>query len=464
MKKQTIAIVAIVAIVGAIGAVTWAQTARDAGANWPLPLGGPGASRYSTLTQINTSNVSQLKRAWTFHTESGRFSGAPMVIDSVMYFSANNGVFALDAVTGKQIWKYVPDASQVPVPRPEGAPANFGGTGEDGGDRGPGDAGTGMRGPTYWPGANGVGPRIYSRIRSGLAAIDAKTGTLVTSFGQNGVLPGITPDSPSVIYRNVLINNADFEPGKGKTVKGWDVVTGKLLWTWYAKAQPGDPNRELTWLDGSADKTNVSPDIWGTTTLDVDRGLVFVPIETTPGEGAHPGNNLYSDSVVALDALTGKMKWYQQQVHQPQGDNDTAAAPVHIDVVRNGQVIPAVAEYTKMSLLFIYNRETGEPIFGIEERAVPSGRRSRGWGAAPAAARRGWRSRAAADVPAAGARRGGGGAAAAGGGRAGGGGAPRWRGAAGGAGRSPVEVTNAAIPSQAVAARAELGSTTGPRR
>ena len=158
---------------GAIGAVTRAQTARDAGANWPLPLGGPGATRYSTLTQINTSNVSQLKRAWTFHTQSGRFSGAPMVVDSVMYFSANNGVFALDAVTGTQIWKYVPDASQVRAPRPEGVPANFGGTGEDGGDRGPGDVGTALRGPTYWPGANGVGPRIYSTIRSGNAGMHA---------------------------------------------------------------------------------------------------------------------------------------------------------------------------------------------------------------------------------------------------------------------------------------------------
>jgi len=368
--KQTIVMVA---IAGAI-AVTRAQTARDAGANWPLPLGGPGATRYSTLTQINTSNVSKLKRAWTFHTQSGRFSGAPMVIDSVMYFSANNGVFALDAVTGTQIWHYVGDPLQPRAPRPAGAPAAFGGTGEDGGDRGPGDVGTGLRGPTYWPGANGVGPRIYSTIRSGNAgmhAIDAKTGKLVTSFGENGVLPGITPDSPPVIYQNVLVTDGDFEPGKGKTVRGWDVVTGKPLWTWYAKAQPGDPNREKTWLNGSAE-ANISPDIWGTMTLDPDRGMVFVPIETISGSGDHPGNNLYTDCVVALDALTGKMKWYQQQVHNPQGDDDTAAAPVNIDVVRNGQVIPAIAEYTKLSLLFIYNRVTGEPIFGVEERSVPA--------------------------------------------------------------------------------------------
>ena len=368
--KRKITIAAIVVAASAVGAATYAQNAKDAGANWPLPLGNPGASRYSTLTKINTSNVTQLKRAWTFHTGSGRFVGAPMVIDSVMYFSANNGVYALDAVTGTQIWKYAPDASQLQAPRPEGAPAAFGHTGEDGGERGPGDAGTGLRGPTYWPGTKGVGPRIYSSIRSGMAAIDAKTGTLVTSFATNGVLMGITPDSPPSIYRNVLITHGDFEPGKGKTIRGWDIVTGKPLWVWYAKAQPGDPNREKTWLDGSAD-SNISTDIWGTTTVDVERGLVYVPTETTSGQGPHPGDNLYTDSVVALDALTGKMKWYQQQVHAPQGDNDMAAAPVLIDVRRNGKVIPALAEYTKMSLLFMYNRVTGEPIFGIEERPVP---------------------------------------------------------------------------------------------
>src|SRR5438034_9366237 len=152
--KKILAIFALAAALGGIAAVMRAQTknTRNAGANWPLPLGEPGASRYSTLTQINTSNVAQLKRAWTFHTQSGRFSGAPMVVDSVMYFSANNGVFALDAVTGKQIWKYAGDPTQVKVPRPKDAPAAFGGTGEDGGDRGPGDVGTGLRGPTYWPG------------------------------------------------------------------------------------------------------------------------------------------------------------------------------------------------------------------------------------------------------------------------------------------------------------------------
>ena len=153
-------------------------------------------------------------------------------------------------------------------------------------------------------------------------------------------------------------------------------MTGKLLWTLYLKAQPGDPNR-ATWLNGSAD-SNASPSIWGMLTVDEQRGIVFVPVEKVGGNGNNDywgggshGNNLYSDSVVALDAMTGKMKWFQQLVHHDIWDYDIAAAPVLVDVRRNGQVIPAVAQQTKMGLLFIFNRETGEPIFGIEERPVP---------------------------------------------------------------------------------------------
>ena len=122
-------------------------------------------------------------------------------------------------------------------------------------------AGTALRGPAYWPGTAEIGPRIYSTTTPGLAAIDAKTGKLVTTFGENGVLPGITPTSPPAIYKNILITQGDREPGKGLTVKGFDVVSGKLVWTFYLKAQPGDPNR-ATWLDGSAE-SEATPDIWG---------------------------------------------------------------------------------------------------------------------------------------------------------------------------------------------------------
>jgi glucose dehydrogenase len=368
MSTKKIVVAAAVAVLS--GTVSIAQNAGEAGRNWVTHQGDQGGTRFSTLTQIDVSNVSQLRRAWTFHTGSGRFASAPMVIDSVMYFSAPNGIYALDAVTGRQIWKYAPEPAAAPPPGGRaGAPAGGGRGGGRGG--GADSAGTATRGPVYWAGANGMAPRIYSTIRSGLAALDAKTGQLVTSFGVNGVLPGITPRSPAVIYRNVLITHGDVEPVRGNTVKGWDVATGRLLWTFYLKAQADDPNR-ASWITGWEESSG--PGLWGYFTVDEERGTLFVPVEKVGNDywgGPHHGNNLYSDSLVALDALTGRMKWHQQLVHHDIWDYDLSAAPVLIDVRRDGQVIPAVVQQTKMSLMFIFHRETGEPIFGMEERPVP---------------------------------------------------------------------------------------------
>ena len=355
------------------GGVLAAQSGNaPAGRNWTYPSGDQGATRFSTLTQIDTTNVTNLERAWTFHTQSGRFAGAPMVIDSVMYFSAPNGVYALDAVTGAQIWKYSPAPDPTaPAPSPVEAPA---GRGRGGRGRGrlADSAGTALRGPAYWPGSAEIGPRLYSTTTPGLAAIDAKTGKIVTTFGDNGVLRGIAPTSPPAIYKNALITQGDREPGKGLTVKAFDVVTGKPLWTFYLKAQPGDPNR-ATWLNGSAD-TDVTPDIWGLFTIDEERGIVFVPVEKVGPDywgGNNHGDNLYSDSLVALDAATGKIKWFRQLVHHDIWDYDIAAAPTLLEVRRGGRTIPAVAQINKMALMFIFHRETGEPIFGLEERKVP---------------------------------------------------------------------------------------------
>ena len=358
MKKALLAAAAAIPLAG----VLLAQNADRAGRDWIHHLGDQGGTRYSTLDQINASNVKTLKRAWTFRTGSGRFAGSPMVVNGIMYFSAPNGVYAVDAVTGQQLWKYVPELG----------PVDGGGGGGALGRGMVNSAGTAVRGPTYWPGNNTVGPRIYSTTSEGLAAIDARTGTLVRGFGDNGVLPGIRPTSPTVFYRNILIGQGGLEPGRGETVKGWDIVTGRPVWTFYLKAQPGDPNR-ATWLSGSAE-SDATPGLWGVFTLDEERGIVYVPVEKVGNDywgGANHGNNLYSDSLVALDASTGKMRWFRQLVHHDIWDYDIAAPPALIDVRRNGQVIPAVAQQTKMALLFIFHRETGEPIFGMEERPVP---------------------------------------------------------------------------------------------
>ena len=316
--------------------LTAVLSAQDDWAFWGQD---PGGTKFSTLAQINTTNVATLTRAWTFHTgdSSGFFESTPLAVDGTLYFSAANGVFAVDGVTGQQIWKYS-------------------------------TTGTARRGPTYWPGGSGVGPRIFTSTADGVAALDPKTGTLVTSFAENGVIPGLRLSSPPAVYENILMTQG---PGNA-SVKAWDTITGELRWTLELKAQPGDPNRS-TWLDDSADST-YAPGLWGIFTVDVERGLLFVPVEKVGNDyygGPHHGNNLYSDCILAVDVHTGKIKWYQQLVHHDIWDYDPAAQPTLVDVRREGRVIPGVAEITKAGLLFVFNRETGEPMYGMEERPVP---------------------------------------------------------------------------------------------
>jgi glucose dehydrogenase len=306
--------------------------------NWGAFGQDPGATKFSTLTQINVDNVKNLKRAWTFHTgdTSGFFESGLIVIDGVMYFSAPNGVYALEATTGQQIWKYE-------------------------------TTGTARRGPHYWPGGNGVGPRIFSQTDKGMAAIDPKTGTIITSFGEKGFVTGLRMTSPPVSYKNTLVTQ-----GGNSTVKAWDAVTGEMRWVLNLKAQPGDPNT-ATWL-GDSLKTAGGPGLWGYFSVDVERGLIFVPVEKVGNDyygGPHHGNNLYSDCLLAVDANTGKIKWYQQLVHHDIWDYDLAAPPALVDVQRNGRTIPGVSLITKMGIMFVFNRETGEPMYGMEERPVP---------------------------------------------------------------------------------------------
>ncbi|HVQ42841.1 MAG TPA: PQQ-binding-like beta-propeller repeat protein [Vicinamibacterales bacterium] len=306
--------------------------------NWVGFGQDPGATKFSTLDQINVDNVKSLKRAWTFHTgdDSGFFESGLLVVDGVMYFSAQNGVFALDAATGQQIWKYE-------------------------------TTGTARRGPLYWPGGSGVGPRIFSQVEGGMAAIDPKDGKLITAFGDKGIVPGLRMTSPPAAYKNVIMTQ-----GGNSTVKAWDAVTGEARWTLNLKAQPGDPAAD-TWL-GDSLKTAGGPGLWGYFSVDVERGLLYVPVEKVGNDywgGPHHGNNLYSDCLLAVDVNTGKIKWYQQLVHHDIWDFDLAAPPALVDVTRGGRTIPGVSLITKMGIMFVFNRETGEPMYGMEERPVP---------------------------------------------------------------------------------------------
>ena len=299
-----------------------------------------GATRFSTLTQITTANVAKLKRAWTFHTgdKSGFFESTPIVVDIVMYFAAGNGFYALDAVSGTQIWKV--EATR-----------------------------TTRRGVSYWPGDAKAAPRIIASAGTELMALDAKTGKPIADFGDDGVVElEDSMNSPAAIYQDLAIVQ-----GNKPWIRAWNIRTGKLEWTFNLIPQPGETGHE-TW-DGESWKTAGGTNVWGLLSIDAPRGLVFLPV-SMPGNndyygGDHHGDNLFGTSVVAVEAATGKLRWYRQLVHHDIWDYDLGAAPTLVDVVKNGKTIPAIAEVTKMGLLFVLDRTTGEPVWGIEERPVP---------------------------------------------------------------------------------------------
>lgn len=324
---------------GVVVAAALAATA-SAQSNWLQVGQDPGATKYSTLDQINTSNVKSLQQAWSFHTgdKSGFFESTPLVVDGMMYVTAQNGVFALDATTGAQVWKFE----------------------SDGGTR---------RGLTYWPGDASTPARIFGSTQQRLIALDAKSGRMVPQFGQGGFIDlGTTMASPASVYRDMLIT-----PGTTPEIRAWNARTGALIWKFDLVAQPGDPNNK-TW-EGDSWKAVGGTNTWGYLTVDTERGIVYVPVSIA-GENDYvgvtrPGDNLYGTSLVALDIATGKRLWHQQLVHHDIWDNDLGAHPTLIDVSRDGKTVPAVAQITKMGLLFIFNRVTGAPMFGMEERPVP---------------------------------------------------------------------------------------------
>jgi len=327
--------------------------------DWPSVGRDPGGQRFSPLTQINRQNVKTLQPAWSFDTGSTGLQVTPLVIDGRMYLTAGSAVIALEPETGTVLWKYeAPGAVS-------------------------------RRGLAYWPGDTRTGPRLYSGAGDGrMVALDARTGQPASEFGTGGFVDlkeSVRTDvdgrfslvSPPAIYKDIVItggNNNEPQPSAGLygDIRGWDARTGKLLWSFHTVPRAGEPGVE-TWA-GESWRNRSGTNMWAFITVDVERGLAFVPIGSPTSDyyGAdRRGKNLYGNSLVALDAATGKMKWFQQLVHHDLWDFDLPAAPTLVEVNRGGRRIPAVAMITKMSTLFIFDRVTGEPMFGMEERPVP---------------------------------------------------------------------------------------------
>jgi len=314
-------------------------TMAGAQRNWVHYGQDPGGTKYSTLSQINATNVGALTRAWAVHTgdTGGFFSSSPLAIDNVVYFTSASGVWAVQGDTGKQLWKY-----------PARNPAR--------------------RGVSYWQGDARHPSRILVTIGQTLVALDPASGAPVPEFGANGIVQMNSGwGSPPAIYKNLVITG-----GGEPTVRAWDARTGALVWTSSLIAQPGAPGHE-SW-ENDAWKQPGGTNVWAFLSVDTDNGLIFAPVSQAGYDYAgleRPGNNLYADSVVAIDADTGKLRWYQQTVHHDIWDYDLPAQPTLIDITRNGRKVPVVVQYSKTGMIYIYHRLTGEPVFPIEERPVP---------------------------------------------------------------------------------------------
>ncbi|HUQ89356.1 MAG TPA: pyrroloquinoline quinone-dependent dehydrogenase, partial [Vicinamibacterales bacterium] len=360
----------------AFGLVGAAQLAAQQRAQ---PAGDQAASHYSPLDQITAANVNQLQVAWEwrpneknlpqFGTRPGAFQASPIVVDNVMYVSTMYaGVAALDPSTGRELWRYDSKAYE------DGQPPN----------------GTGYvhRGIVAWK--DGDRLRIFLNARYKLIQLDAKTGRPVSTFGDNGIVDlskGLvwsinkkhyTNTSPPVIYKDLVIlgngvgDRLTYKNDPPGDVRAFNARTGQLVWTFHTIPQRGEFGNN-TWDNGSWQFTGHT-NVWAPMSLDEARGLLYMPVSTPSNDyygGRRPGQNLFAESIVCLDANTGVRKWHYQLVHHGLWDYDPASPPNLVTITVDGKRIDAVVQLTKQGFAFVFDRVTGRPIWPIEERVVP---------------------------------------------------------------------------------------------
>ena len=341
-----------------------------AGSEWRFYGGDQGASRYSPLDQINLFNVHRLKPAWIHHTgdkldrPKTMIQCTPIVIGDAMYLTtARLQVRALNAATGEVLWNFDPYAGQRSS-RARGV----------------------NRGVTYFE--DGRDKRIFAAIQEKLFCLDARTGELIKSFGENGVVD-LKQDfdrdmeglfykctSPPVIYEDLILVSGGGGEGPRREgpghIRGYDVYTGKRRWIFHTIPFPGEFGYE-TWSPDSWD-VNGGTNNWAGMSLDTERGWLFASIGSPSFDfwgGDRIGDNLFGNCVLALDAKTCKRVWHYQIVRHDVWDYDLAAQPALVRLRKGDRLVDAVVQTTKMGLLFVLDRETGEPLFPIEERPVP---------------------------------------------------------------------------------------------
>ena len=347
----------------------------NAGANWPAYGGNKAGNRYSPLDQINRQNIGGLAVAWTYDAaaDSGNTHPAggsyeiqcqPIVVDGVLYGTTPSlGLFAVDAASGKPLWKF-----SAPYER-----MRF----------------NTNRGVLYW--AEGSDKRILYSVGSNLYAIDAETGKPVSGFGNKGIVDlheglaeglghpvdqlMVTATTPGVIYKNTLVigssvsEGGDAAPGH---VRAFDIPTGKLKWTFHTIPLPGEKGYE-TWPPDGYRKIG-GANCWGGLVVDEKRGLVYFGTGSPSSDfygGARAGENLFANCIVAVHAGTGRLAWYYQTVHHDLWDRDLPCPPNLVTVKREGRSIDALVQTTKDGLVYVLDRDSGKTLFPVEERAVP---------------------------------------------------------------------------------------------
>jgi quinoprotein glucose dehydrogenase len=358
------------------------STAGQAPSEWPTYGGNFASQRYSALDQINKDNFKDLQIAWRMNTNllgprpDTLYSSTPLYINNTLYTTAGTrrAVVALDPATGEMKWMHR----------------------EDEGTRGSAGARQGAgRGVAWWASADGSDKRVvYVTPGYRMIALDADTGRPVSGFGDNGVVDlkqnfdqqvdanggNIGLNATPLIIGDVVVVGAAHRPAGSPEstwdvrgyVRGYDARTGKRLWIFHTIPLANEPGYD-SWQDGTADQ-NGNAGVWAQMSADAELGLVYLPVEMPSADYNgynRPGDGLYGESLVAVDVKTGKPKWHYQTIHHGLWDYDLPSAPILFDMQANGRTIKALAQPTKSAFLFVLNRETGEPIWPIEERAVP---------------------------------------------------------------------------------------------
>src|SRR3954469_2271018 len=337
---------------------------------WKDYLGGPDSSHYSALNQINRTNADKLEIAWKYSTgDDLSYTFSPLVVDNMAYFAAKNGsLVAVDATNGKELWVH-------PFVTPSGAPATFARF-----------AGiTGQRGGNYWESKDRSDRRLFISASGFLHAVDAKTGQSIESFGDHGKVDlkigidraprGLSARSAGRVFENILILGS--ATGEGYLappgdLRAFDVVSGKLLWVFHTIPHPGELGYETWPKDAYTYMGGV--DVWGEITVDEKRGIAYFPVASPKYElygGDRPGDNLFADCLLALDARTGKYLWHYQTIHHDIWDYDPTAAPQLVTVKHEGKTVDVVTLASKNGILYVFDRVTAKPLWPIEERAVP---------------------------------------------------------------------------------------------